>query len=280
MSGRLVAESNCAKVVKGRNDVKHMAALLNLLSPSTRPLRDMRVRKALNYAVNKEELRRYAFKGNALKMRGVLTEKSGVDLSETKSYEWNIPKARELLEDAGYGRGFKIKILHHEKDFLTAQFLQRFYSLLNVDVELNAVQWESLVEHAVYPNTRPGHSWEEEDWWIVLFSDPGYVPEGMGGWLEWIFRSGAPWRAFPDWIGEPLEEMYQEVLRTQDRAERFALYKKANEYVADQALVLSTMAPLNLYGVNMELDYVPHPSQYLYLDYSSVTDRHWSVRGK
>ena len=45
---------------------------------------------------------RYAFKGNALEMKGILTENAGVDLSETKAYEWNIPKARELLEDAGY----------------------------------------------------------------------------------------------------------------------------------------------------------------------------------
>jgi ABC-type oligopeptide transport system substrate-binding subunit len=47
----------------------------------------MRVREALNYAVNKEELMRYAFKGNAVEMRGVLTEKSGVDLSSTKPYD-------------------------------------------------------------------------------------------------------------------------------------------------------------------------------------------------
>jgi len=78
----------------------------------------------------------------------------------------------------------------------------------------------------------------------------------------------------------PLNDMYHELLRTRDRAKRFQIYKKANEYVADQAFALFTMAPLGLYGINKELEFVPHVSQYLYLDYYSVTDDHWSVRGK
>ena len=74
--------------------------------------------------------------------------------------------------------------------------------------------------------------------------------------------------------------MYHELLKTTDRTKRFQIYKRANEYVADQAFALFTMGPLALYGVNTEVDFVPHVSQYLYLDYSSVTDNHWSLKGK
>jgi len=72
--------------------------------------------------------------------------------------------------------------------------------------------------------------------------------------------------------------MYHEILRTRDRNKRFQIYKRANEYIADQALWVFTMAPLTLYGVNEEVEFIPQVSQYLYLDYSSVTDNHWSVR--
>jgi hypothetical protein len=58
------------------------------------------------------------------------------------------------------------------------------------------------------------------------------------------------------------------------------IYKRANEYIADQALMVSTMVPLTLYGVNEELEFIPQVSQYLYLDYSSVTDEHWSIQGQ
>jgi len=275
-----VAESPHSKVVKGRQDVTFTDIALNLRSLHTLPLRDMRVRKALNYAVNKKELFRYAFKGNAVEMRGTVSEKSGVDLSDTEPYEWNIPKARELLKEAGYGEGFKMTLFYLEKDYLTAYLLKRFYSLLKIEVEITPIQWEWLDRHIVYPNTREGYSWEDEDWWMTIDSDPSYVPELMGGQLEWSFHSGAPFQAAPDWLIAPLNMMYDELLRTRDREKRFQIYKRANEYIADQALQVFTMAPLSLYGVNEEVEFIPQVSQYLYLDYSSVTDNHWSIRAE
>jgi ABC-type transport system substrate-binding protein len=273
-----VEESPNSKVVKGRRDVRFTKAYLNLRSPHTLPLRTLRVREALNYAIKKEELMRYAFKGNADRMRGILTEKSGVDLSDTEPYEWNVPKARELLKEAGYEEGFKMKLFYHEKDYLTAYFLRRFYSLLKIEVKITPVHWEWFVRHIAYPNIREGYSWDDEDWWISIYSDPGPVPEIMGALLEWNFHSGAAWQAYPDWLGEPLDMMYRELLKTRDRDKRFEIYKKANEYIADQALWLFTVAPLALYGVNEQVGFVPQVGQWLYLDYSSVSDGHWSIQ--
>jgi ABC-type transport system substrate-binding protein len=203
-----VAESPHSKVVKGRQDVRFTVGFLNLMSLHTRPLRSIRVREALNYAVNKQELFRYAFKGNAVEMRGVLTEKSGVDLSDTEPYEWNVPKARELLKEAGYGEGFKMTLFYQEKDYLIAYLLKRFYSLLKIEVDITPVQYEWIVKHVCYPNTRDGYSWKDEDWWLIINSDPGYIPELMMGMFNWFFHFGAPWQTAPDWLIEPLDRMY------------------------------------------------------------------------
>jgi peptide/nickel transport system substrate-binding protein len=275
-----VEESAHSKVVKGRDDMAFMFAGLNLISRHTIPLHDMRVRKALNYAVNKKELLRYAFKGNAVEMRGALTEKSGVDLSDAEPYEWNIPKARELLREAGYEEGFKMKVFYFQKDYLVARLLQRFYSLLNIEVELAPCQWNWIEEHIVKPNLREDHSWHDEDWWMYIESEPAVLPEIMSGRLLYNFNFAAPFRYASDSLLLPLDIMYEEILRTTDREKRFQIYKKANDYIADQALWVFTMAPLSLYGVNKELNFIPQVSQYLYLDYSSVTDRHWSLRGE
>ena len=272
-----IAESPHSKVIKGREDAIYTAIWFNLMSPHTLPLRDMRVRKALNYVINKEELMRYAYKGNALEMRGMLTEKSGVDLSETDPYEWNVSKARELLQWAGYDEGLMMTLFYQEKDYLLARFIQRFYQQLKIDVDIIPVQWEWFVRHQAFPNIREDYSWEDEDWWMCVSSNPSYIPEIMGGLLEWNFHSGAAWQTVPDWLMLPLNRMYNELLRTTDKDKRFHIYKKANEYIADQALSVFTVTPLGLYGINKELNFIPHPSQYLYLDYSSVTDRHWSI---
>ena len=115
---------------------------------------------------------------------------------------------------------------------------------------------------------------------MVILSVPGYVPEVMTLQLMGYFHSGAAWQTSPDWLMIPLNMMHHELRRPKDRDKRFQIYKKANEYIADQALWVFTMASLGLYGVNKELNFVPQVSQYLYLDYSSVTDNHWSLRGK
>jgi len=115
---------------------------------------------------------------------------------------------------------------------------------------------------------------------MIIFSHPSYYPEIMYGLFEWNFHSGAPWQTAPDWLMLPLDRMYHEVCRTKDRDKRFQIYKSANEYIADQAFCVFSMAPLTLYGVNEEVEFVPQVSQFLYLDYSSVTDKHWSVGGE
>jgi len=269
-----------SKVVKGEDDLTYTAGFLNLRSKPPSPLHDIRVRKALNYATNKKELMRYAYKGNAVEMRGILTEKAGVDLSAAEPYSWNVPKARELLKEAGYAEGFKMTLFYQEKNVLTAKFLQRFYSLLNIDVDITPVELEWIVKHVVYPNTKEGYSWKNENWGIIILSNPGHVPELMGGMLEWCFHFCAPWQTSPDKLMEPLDSMYHQVRQTNDRRKRYEIYKKANDYIAEQAFWLFTMAPVSLYGVNAEVNFVPQVSQYLYLDYSSVSDDHWSLKGE
>jgi ABC-type transport system substrate-binding protein len=224
-----VEESAHSKTVKGRDDVTQMIIMMNLMSFDTLPLRDMRVRKALNYAVNRQEMMKYAFKGNALKMNGILTENSGIDLSGTKTYEWNISKARELLEDAGYGDGFKMNLFYEERDHLTARLLKRFYGLLDIEVDIVPINWEWVLRHQMYPNTRDGYSWEDEDWWLYVGSHPAYAPEMMYGRFVSHFRSKSPFQWIPQWVLEPLDRMYKQVLRTRDREKRFEIYRTANQ---------------------------------------------------
>jgi hypothetical protein len=68
------------------------------------------------------------------------------------------------------------------------------------------------------------------------------VPELLGGALEWGFHSGAAWQIFPDWLRLPLDRMYHALLKTKNREKRFQIYKRANEYIADQAFWVFSMA--------------------------------------
>ena len=71
--------------------------------------------------------------------------------------------------------------------------------------------------------------------------NPANIPEIMGGMLEWNFHSGAPWQTYPAWLAVPLDKMYRDLFQTRDRDKRFEIYKKVNEYIADQALWVFTV---------------------------------------
>jgi hypothetical protein len=52
------------------------------------------------------------------------------------------------------------------------------------------------------------------------------------------------------------------------------------QYVYDQAYRIFIYSPMSLYAVNKGVDFVPQKFIFLRLKETSVTDNHWSIRGK
>ena len=57
-----------AKVVKNRGGLRTVFGMLNMRKPES-PWQDVRLRQAVNFAINREDLIRYAAKGNGLSSR-------------------------------------------------------------------------------------------------------------------------------------------------------------------------------------------------------------------
>jgi peptide/nickel transport system substrate-binding protein len=73
------------------------------------PLDDVRVRQALNYALDRDQLNEVIFDGQSLPMWGINTPDNPYhDPALQGVYERDLDRARELLEDAGYPDGFGI----------------------------------------------------------------------------------------------------------------------------------------------------------------------------
>ena len=82
------------------------------LNNSVAPLDDVRVRQAINYAVDKQEIVDGAFDGYATILYSnfspVMQEYYNDELSDV--YPHDVEKARELLKEAGYENGFTLTI--------------------------------------------------------------------------------------------------------------------------------------------------------------------------
>ena len=81
----------------------------NLLKPQT-PLKDLRVRRAINLAVNREHMIRYGAIGNGRSLAGYTVPEDPHHAS-LAPYPFDQTEARRLLDAAGYADGFTLKIM-------------------------------------------------------------------------------------------------------------------------------------------------------------------------
>ena len=74
--------------------------------------------------------------------------------------------------------------------------------------------------------------------------------------------------------------MWKDMAKTVDSEAQEEKIRQLVRYVYDQAYQVFIYSPLTLYAVNKEVNFIPQKYQFLVLKETSVTDSHWSVRGK
>ena len=137
-----------------------------------------KVRKALNYAVNRERLI-----NNILNGQGTIGDKgitpniksfADYNFNAVEGYNYNPELARELLKEAGYpnGEGFppvRLEInLGGNKHKLVATELQyQFLDVLGIHVEVEQVSFADKVEHSKY-----GKSEMFRSAWVADYPSP------------------------------------------------------------------------------------------------------------
>ena len=114
--------------------------IIQIFNASEGVCTDKRVRQALNYAVDKEEVIRNVKKGAATPLNGYLTPHHfGYD-PETEPYPYDPGKARRLLSEAGHRSGLKIVMdaptsMPDEAPEL-AELMKRQYALVGVEADI------------------------------------------------------------------------------------------------------------------------------------------------
>ena len=105
-----VAQSPFAKVVKNRDSLGFVFGQFNMRKAGS-PWRDVRLRQAVNLAINREDLIRYATKGNGVIVPALLPVNSfGYD-PDLAPYAFDPVKARALLREAGYPDGPAVTLI-------------------------------------------------------------------------------------------------------------------------------------------------------------------------
>lgn len=115
---------------------------------SSGPFADVRVRRALNHAVNKE-----AIVGAVLQGVGQVSTAPVVPAvfghASNEPYAYDPERARELLAEAGYADGFEVEFYHptgrYPLDATIAEAIQGMLSEVGITANLQTLEWSSYL---------------------------------------------------------------------------------------------------------------------------------------
>jgi peptide/nickel transport system substrate-binding protein len=268
-----VAQSPFAKVVKTRGAFISIFGMFNMRKADS-PWRDVRLRQAANLAINREDLIRYATKGNGVIIPALLPAQAfGYDAA-LAPYAFAPDKARTLLREAGHADGLSLTLIAPEALQVQATVVSKMLEQGGFRVDLQMLDpvtygQKTAISHLEQPP-------ERQTWDIALTSN---VPDVVNFPMYMIYHNFAL-DGSHDWVIEQpeLRQLYEQVLGTVDREQQQALLHQMEQHTRDQAYLLFLYNPIKLYAVNKAVEFIPYVSTVLKLDATGVMAEHWSMR--
>jgi peptide/nickel transport system substrate-binding protein len=225
--------------------------VFHLLNPNT-PWADIRVRQAIDYAIDKDGIVNQLFHGVPKRIQWLLPRELGYDPSLRPDYPYDIGKAKDLLTQAGYADGFNMKMVYLTnmpgvKDI--ADYIANSLKQLNINCELVGMQMgpefiETLRKSHDDPNAEVVYLWEpggvnDIDPAISLM-DGFYSKKPVGLWGN------------PD-----LDKIAEEAIATLDEAKRAELIKQAYKIVDRELPRIQICLQSSVTILKSNITYVP-----------------------
>ncbi len=198
------------------------------------PFNDPRVRRAVAYALNKEELT----VGNAEGL-GSITNQPFVRESkwfcDVPEYKRDVKKAKDLLKEAGYPSGLNATMVASPAFhfmMVSAEILQQQLKEVGINVKLDITDWTTLISRVKSSQYEMGViSWSP-------VADPDVV-------YPMIFPSDGPWHCLVTGYDVPqLTELLNQARMSPDFNKRKELYTKVlSTCVEDSPIIFTNSVP-------------------------------------
>ena len=197
------------------------------LNNAEAPFDDVKVRQALCYAVNRQEVLDMVADG-----KGTIIGSSMFPAFEkyympelADLYPQDVQKAKELLAEAGYPDGFDMTISvpnNYQQHIDTAQVLVEQLKQIGVNAEIQLIEWDSWLSD-VYADRNFQST--------VVGIDAAYL---SGRALLERFASDAE-KNFINYSNPQYDSLYEQVKKSTDDSEQIDLYKQMETLLAEDA---------------------------------------------
>ena len=250
-----------------------MRVLVGIINRDAVPFGDLRARKALNLAVDRQRLIRDGLKGYAYPAAGLSPHYSAGYNPELQPYPHASQQARQLLQDAGYPAGRPLILaalpgLEGLANLLADDFRQA----LGIPVVVVGIPENELLaaQHAFVEKVLPAA------FDVLLFSWFDLTSDAPAAFMHsWLYGAHGAFRA-----GPPIDEfdrMLNQYVRQTDPSALNRLDHEMDRFAYEQALSVFLCAPRALYAVNRHVKFVAHATTFEVAE-TEVDPEHWSRR--
>lgn len=211
------------------------------------PFSDVRVRQALNFAVDKQTICDTIFNGLASPTTTPLYPGNMYRI-EPECYCYDPDRARELLAEAGYEDGFQTKILlpSTSPTMEACQAIAEYYADVGIEVDLNIVEdavWSQLVragddERDMFYQGKSGIGVDFN--LNRLYSDEAIDEDNRGRWID-----------------DRVLDLLDEGRNTFDEDERAEIYGDIQQIIWDEAVEIFLWSVINVVVTSSSVSGVP-----------------------
>jgi peptide/nickel transport system substrate-binding protein len=209
---------------------------------SGRIFNNIKVRQALNYAIDREKIIKYVLNGQAAEPGNfgiVPPVMPNYNAKNIKGYSFDLEKAKQLMREAGYpeGKGFpEITLNINEgggRNTQIAEAIQNMLKEIGITVKLQLLQFAQhldIIDAGRADFFRLG--------WIADYPDPeNFLNLWYGKNVPDNPNDKSPINSFR-YKNKKYDELFEKAIMTTDMAERYKLYEQAEQIAVSEAPVL------------------------------------------
>ncbi len=230
-----------------------MMKITNYLMPG--PWQDVRVRKAMNHAIDMPTIVKTVLEGYG-DILGVPLEKEAFGFNPNiKWYAYDPERAKALLREAGHPNGFEITLHVPNRRYMN-------------DIEVVQAMAQMLGKVGIKAKVEVGEQSVYTTKWRQRQLLPVYMVAWGGAGIfdgDLLVNSLHSKSALAIHKNEALDKILEEAQGSNDPEKRKALYFKAQEMIYEDAPIITAYQQAHIFGISNRLDWTPWIDNMLFL---------------
>lgn len=200
-----------------------------MLNLQDKPLDDVRVRRALNYAIDRETFTRDILKGLAAPAKSVFSPSSPAYNPKLAGYSYDPERAKALLKEAGVDKGFSFNVvtIAASNRGAMAEYIKNALAKIGVTMNIQILDSVAFSAAANKEGTKPGIG----GYLLGPTTDPMF---NVSRFVNSVFGppNGGNWNFYKN---PEVDRLIAQVAAVSSRDERISLYQKMEGLIVDDA---------------------------------------------